>query len=641
MTVSRTKDGVPGWTGDPSTWQEYKQAARLYVASTKLETRYTCGPRLAAELSGAARTAISGKRAQWLSDSQGAETLLSHLQSAIGEPALPEVGNFMRQYFKILKRKRGESMSSFCVRHREEYERMCRALARMLREQGVPSRLGSRGTTGYGVSEGPGSVRGDELEGLRPPEADQVPDTSIAWQVQEWNRDGWYRHYDGPWWGWHQSDWHGRPWYSSGTQSDHWHRPQPAASEIEDDETMIEVLPDAVQGWLLLEKAGLDGLERSVIQGEIKGRFSLKSVENALRSHWNDEQLKKRDGEVKHDIHYQGDEEEEMEPEDYDTSLFEDWSEEERAWFHDAKQEEHQAWMQLQQAKRTLREARNRQHDIRMSRRFYKPGTSPNPGRTVFKGGNNQNMAGKTGNLRDGPCFHCGAMGHKAAVCPKKRREAAQMTEGMEDEMAEFTYFMDDGEDKETQTLEEFLLDKGEVDGEQCFQAQDIPHRPSTDEAVSQGKAVIDGGATKTMGSLHAIECLVKQNKQRQQGHGVQRIATDDQPTFGFGNSQKSKCMSTCVMKVPCDQQPLNMKIHVLDQGKAPILLSVDTLRRLGAVIDYANDLAVFRSLNDRVVVPLERSQAGHQLLPLAEDFLREGCRIAQPIPSLKQMIEE
>lgn len=166
---------------------------------------------------------------------------MSYLQSAIGEPALPEVGNFIRQYFKILKRKRGESMLLFCVRHREEYECMCRALARILRKQGEPSRLGSRGTTGYGVSEGPGSVRGDDLEGLRPPDADQVPDTPIAWQVQQWNHDGWYTHYDSSWGGWYQRDWQVRPWNSSGTQSDHWHRPQGVASEIEDDESMIEV----------------------------------------------------------------------------------------------------------------------------------------------------------------------------------------------------------------------------------------------------------------------------------------------------------------------------------------------------------------------------------------------------------------
>ena len=131
MTITRTKDGVPGWNGDPASWLEFRQ----FVASTKFEARYTCGPKIAAELTGAARTAIMGKKSSWLSEEQGTETLLQHLQKTIGEPALPEVGNFLRQYFKVLKRQKGESMTAFCVRHRDEYERMCRALARMLKEQ--------------------------------------------------------------------------------------------------------------------------------------------------------------------------------------------------------------------------------------------------------------------------------------------------------------------------------------------------------------------------------------------------------------------------------------------------------------------------------------------------------------------------
>ena len=59
---------------------------------------------------------------------------------------------------------------------------------------------------------------------------------------------------------------------------------------------MTHILPDAVLGWFLLEKSGLDMLEKSVIQGEIKGNFTLSGVENALRSHWPDDQIKRHDG---------------------------------------------------------------------------------------------------------------------------------------------------------------------------------------------------------------------------------------------------------------------------------------------------------------------------------------------------------
>ena len=134
-TVTRNREGVPGWEREPSSWGEYKEAATLYVASTRLELRYTNRPRLAAELTGAARTTIQGQRSTWLCSQNGAEILLKRLEKNIAEPALPEVGNLMRQYFRV-RRKKGESITAFCVRHREKYDRMCRALGRMVREQG-------------------------------------------------------------------------------------------------------------------------------------------------------------------------------------------------------------------------------------------------------------------------------------------------------------------------------------------------------------------------------------------------------------------------------------------------------------------------------------------------------------------------
>ena len=135
MTVGRSRDGVPSWDGEPSTWTEYRRAALLFVESTKWSNRYLCGPRLATELSGPAKASIAGKKPTWLSREDGMQRLLTHLQTAISEPVPPEVGNALRAYFKTLRRRRGETMTSFCVRHREEYEKACRALTRMMASQ--------------------------------------------------------------------------------------------------------------------------------------------------------------------------------------------------------------------------------------------------------------------------------------------------------------------------------------------------------------------------------------------------------------------------------------------------------------------------------------------------------------------------
>lgn len=312
---------------------------------------------------------------------------------------------------------------------------MCRSLARMIREQ--PQQRGRQapslhGTRGGGASDDVSSVTGTgDLEGLRPPEPDQVPEapptwTSNGYQDQDWwGRDQWW-----DWGNYGYRNWQMQPWSNRWDQSQHWSRTARGHSEIvEEEDDMVNILPDPVLGWFLLEKSGLDVLERSVIQGEIKGQFSLRSVENALRSHWNDDQLRKRDGEVRHGAQYQDDDiDQDEEPMDMDEDAMAQWTEDEKAWFYDAKAEEHQAWMQLQQARRTLREARTRQHDIKMSRRFYRPGSSPNPGKS-FPKMNNQGNQGTRGAVREGPCFNCGAMGHKAAACPKKRKENAQMVD--------------------------------------------------------------------------------------------------------------------------------------------------------------------------------------------------------------------
>lgn len=81
-----------------------------------------------------------------------------------------------------------------------------------------------------------------------------------------------------------------------------------------------------------------------------------------------------------------------------------------------------------------------------------------------------------------------------------------------------------------------------------------------------------------------------------------------------------------------------SMKVHALDQGSAPILLSVHSLRQLGAIIDFENDLAVFKNIDAHRIVALERSSAGHQLMPLTDDVYAQAKRVSRPIRSLKDL---
>ena len=80
------------------------------------------------------------------------------------------------------------------------------------------------------------------------------------------------------------------------------------------------------------------------------------------------------------------------------------------------------------------------------------------------------------------------------------------------------------------------------------------------------------------------------------------------------------------------------MKVHALDQGSAPILLSNHSLRPLGAVIEFENNLAIFRHVDPSRLVPLERSSAGHQVMPLTEDIYQNAVTLKEPMPSFKEL---
>ena len=288
-----------------------------------------------------------------------------------------------------------------------------------------------------------------------------------------------------------------------------------------------------------------------------------------------------------------------------------------------------EAWVQFQQSRRTFKEARARQAEVRLGRRFYKPGNGKGPGKRKQPIG-----AGPSG----GPCLRCGR-NHRTSECNLPKEE----TKGMQaEELAEYTYYND--QDHDNEKLSETSMDKDNLLRDKFHEQLEEHEAPAalaySEEAIGAGMAVLDSGATKTMGSIHAVEKLLCWNKEHRGEHGMSMLDREERPTFGFGNSARSQTMSTCYVNVPCSQHPVRMKIHVIPDGQAPILLSIDTMKKLGAIVDYGNDEAIFTSLNDQVIVPLQKSRAGHQLLPLGQDPLRNGRQLARPVRRLSALAE-
>lgn len=160
----------------------------------------------------------------------------------------------------------------------------------------------------------------------------------------------------------------------------------------------------------------------------------------------------------------------------------------------------------------------------------------------------------------------------------------------------------------------------------------------TTREVMEQGKAIVDGVATRTIGSVEALAKVVELNEKTRGVSGVREVDMNDRPIFGFGNSSRDRCSSTASLDVPLDGRTSTLKVHALDKGCAPVLMSIHSLRKLGAVIDFSSDKAVFRSIDPCKVIQLECTTAGHQVMPLTEDAMKSAKRLQQPLPSLSDL---
>ena len=55
------------------------------------------------------------------------------------------------------------------------------------------------------------------------------------------------------------------------------------------------------------------------------------------------------------------------------------------------------------------------------------------------------------------------------------------------------------------------------------------------------GSGVIDGGATRTLGSVTAIQSVMDLNHSKYGDHGITEVDVANKPTFGFANSSQNQ----------------------------------------------------------------------------------------------------
>ena len=374
-----------------------------------------------------------------------------------------------------------------------------------------------------------------------------------------------------------------------------------------------ELLPDFLQGWYLLVDSGLEVPERNLVQTALQENFSVMRVSQELRRQWPDDELRKRDQVAKQSGFWHdgsGDYENEDDFDD-DSFAIDGLSEEGQILYGEATKEIQEAQAVMHQARRTLREARSRQHQLRLSRQYYKTPYQNRP----QSGGYQDAKGGSQTALK---CLRCGR-GHRTTECPDRHAPSQRppTSQGNHtDEAAPFVCFTE-----EAAMAESALVN--------------LSGTMTTKDAVREGYGVIDGGATKTLGSIEAIQAVLDLNEKKHGTSRLNHVDTNNKPTFGFGNSSQDTCVSTASLEVSAGERPGVLQIHALDRGEGPILISVATLRKLKAVIDFDADLMVLRALDPCELIPLKRSASGHQLLPLTEDLFKDAIACKSQVPGL------
>ena len=300
--ITKTKEGVPQWSGEAQSFTEYEEQCLLYEQSVEYHKRYMVAPRLISELQGPAKRLVIGKKPDWVSFPGGVRVLLNTLRASLGKPQVSEMADYLTKYFRQTRRKAQESMSDYITRKCEVYLRAQQALRRVLPQHQKPKATvtptgSASGEWGYpnwsrrrsaesseGQSQAAAPVAEASTEAEAEEERSSQDDQSDGWRDRCWQPG--YQSWYGGWYGYQSYGFY--DWWKTGSET----REQKG---VEEDET-TEILPDFVQGWYLLFDASLNTTERNLIHTAVQGDYSLQRIAQELRSQWDDNNIRQRDG---------------------------------------------------------------------------------------------------------------------------------------------------------------------------------------------------------------------------------------------------------------------------------------------------------------------------------------------------------
>jgi hypothetical protein len=99
-------------------------------------------------------------------------------------------------------------------------------------------------------------------------------------------------------------------------------------------------------------------------------------------------------------------------------------------------------------------------------------------------------------------------------------------------------------------------------------------------------------------------------------------VAHAKQKRFKFGNGETKMAESFIELPQTLAGQSIRLGVHTLDAPGVPLLISVKTLTRLRAIVDFEDATICFKQMSTERWLPLKRARNGHLLLDLIQDWL-------------------
>ena len=652
---------IPEWNGELASFDEFKENCFWFIRGLRKTDRGLAVPRIIRRLPRTSRQLVRRMNRSRLGSRVGLEYLLGSIQKNLLVPQVQDIGRYIKAYFEEFRIRRNETIQEYCTRERIIYLDMCRAIKALQNPAGLRA----------------GDVDLDLAETDIESEAEVVDDDDYPFPGAR-TPTGSERGRTGTGSGKGSAKGGKAPRRSTSNKSE-WSVISDLDAEAElDSDDKYDVIPNQVQGFYLLRRAGLSKLEEQQVLAAAGNSLLRQDIEKSLRalfwekkpvigqrsghygeaddgsydeqSDWGstasgwDDYNNGYESETSTGYHASGEEwDAGTDYADDEDQPVEDLDEEDRAAYLGAAESLRTGFMQFKTARRTMTQARALMKDIRTGRGFKGKGGKGGKGRppsnsalASFKGkskgkggkgsgkgyaffkGSSKKGKGKRQATAEDACYLCGGLGHFSRDCTQGGRAGHYADDGSHwtsDEWQSNPWEAGFVAIKVNFTDVEHSTDRAEHG--LAFTATQISNRP--------GLAPIDCGATDSFGGEAAVQSF---NNEHKRLYGSDGVSYDfkDRPayTFGSGQLQPAACRSDC--RVWANNVPSTLGVHTFPGAKTvPILVGMNALVKLGAVTDFATGATVFKNINDKNVRRLPRNLNNHLRMDLLQDLAQQG----------------